>query len=220
MAAGSVWRARCSRCRERLSMPSHGWIGSRCWSTKRRCPRFSSRCTIRALPGRKTHLPKTARPCGWERCAPPIPAPPQASTATRPPKRAPTLISPPMVPPDSPHIPTKTGIMRCEASTSTSRRRPRGESVPCDDLPAAIGLWARGRHSTFRFVAECSPRERYRACGCPIVTDQDGDIAGARCHVQQCSVDREEFHNSCRRLAERPGRMDDTATIPPDGALG
>ena len=72
----------------------------------------------------------------------------------------------------------------------------------------------------FRFVAECSPRERYRTCGRPVVTDRDGEIVGARRHVRQCSVDRVEFHNSCRRLAERPGRMDDAATILPGGALG
>ena len=69
-------------------------------------------------------------------------------------------------------------------------------------------------------MTECSPRERYRACGRPVVTDRDGEIVGARRHVQQCSVDREEFHNGCRRLAERPGHMDDAATILPGDALG
>ena len=72
----------------------------------------------------------------------------------------------------------------------------------------------------YHFVTECSPPERSRACGRLIVTDREGDIVGARRHVQQCSVDREEFHNGYRRLAERTGRMDDAATIPQGGALG
>ena len=40
------------------------------------------------------------------------------------------------------------------------------------------------------------------------------------CHIKQCSVDREEFHNSYRRLAEKLGRMDDAAAILPGDALG
>ena len=46
------------------------------------------------------------------------------------------------------------------------------------------------------------------------------DPAAGRRHIQQCSVDREEFHNSYRRLAEKPGCMDDAAAILPGGALG
>ncbi|MDE0044593.1 MAG: TauD/TfdA family dioxygenase [bacterium] len=38
--------------------------------------------------------------------------------------------------------------------------------------------------------------------------------------IAQCSVDREEFHNSYRQLCERLGRMDDANLILPNGALG
>ncbi len=43
--------------------------------------------------------------------------------------------------------------------------------------------------------------------------------AGPR-RIAQCSVDREEFHNTYRRLAERLGRMEDARLILPNGALG
>jgi len=43
--------------------------------------------------------------------------------------------------------------------------------------------------------------------------------AGPR-YIQQCSVDREEFHNTYRRLAEKLGRADDAAMILANGALG
>ena len=38
--------------------------------------------------------------------------------------------------------------------------------------------------------------------------------------IVQCSVDREEFHNTYRILAEKLGRMDDANLILPNGALG
>ncbi len=38
--------------------------------------------------------------------------------------------------------------------------------------------------------------------------------------LQNCSVDREEFHNSFRMLAERLGRIEDASVIFPNGALG
>lgn len=43
--------------------------------------------------------------------------------------------------------------------------------------------------------------------------------AGPR-HLQQCSVDREEFHNRLRLLARRLGRSDEAIAILPGGALG
>ncbi len=43
--------------------------------------------------------------------------------------------------------------------------------------------------------------------------------AGPR-RIAQCSVDREEFHNSYRQLCEKLGRMDDASLILPNGALG
>ena len=43
--------------------------------------------------------------------------------------------------------------------------------------------------------------------------------AGPR-RIQQCAVDREEFHNTYRILAEKLGRADDAAMILPNGALG
>lgn len=149
-----------------------------------------------------------------------------------------------------------------------------GESVPCDDLSAAIKLWARGQafgllcRLPFRFVIEHNPRERYRACGRLIVTDRDsgralgvpdvgeGEIKPAgRSELSRqnpvptiqpiatrrapclrrpsmlalpsappsgaaISSNAQWFHNSCRRLAERQGRMDDAVTILPGGALG
>lgn len=39
-------------------------------------------------------------------------------------------------------------------------------------------------------------------------------------YIQQCSVDREEFHNTYRQLAEKLGHGDDAAMILPNGALG
>jgi gamma-butyrobetaine dioxygenase len=39
-------------------------------------------------------------------------------------------------------------------------------------------------------------------------------------YIQQCSVDREEFHNTYRQLAEKLGHMDDAKMILPNGALG
>ena len=38
--------------------------------------------------------------------------------------------------------------------------------------------------------------------------------------IQSCSVDREEFHNRLRQLAERLGHLDDLHMILPNGALG
>ena len=43
--------------------------------------------------------------------------------------------------------------------------------------------------------------------------------AGVR-HIQQCSVDRDEFHNRLRLLAARLGRHDDALMRLPGGALG
>ncbi len=46
------------------------------------------------------------------------------------------------------------------------------------------------------------------------------DPASGPRRIAQCSVDREEFHNSYRQLCERLGRMDDANIILPNGALG
>lgn len=46
------------------------------------------------------------------------------------------------------------------------------------------------------------------------------DPASGPRRIAQCSVDREEFHNSYRRLSERLGHMDDANLILPNGALG
>ena len=42
---------------------------------------------------------------------------------------------------------------------------------------------------------------------------------GAR-WIQSCAVDREEFHNQMRHLAQRLGYLDDLYMILPNGALG
>jgi gamma-butyrobetaine dioxygenase len=46
------------------------------------------------------------------------------------------------------------------------------------------------------------------------------DPSEGPCYIQQCSVDREEFHNTYRQLAEKLGHEDDAAMILPNGALG
>lgn len=63
---------------------------------------------------------------------------------------------------------------------------------------------------------ECHVFDNHRVLHARMAFDP---AAGPR-RIRQCSVDREEFHNAYRLLAERLGRMEDAAMILPNGALG
>lgn len=86
----------------------------------------------------------------------------------------------------------------------------------------AIGAFARELYSAdlvYRHKlqpGECHVFDNHRILHARTEFDPE---SGPR-RIAQCSVDREEFHNSYRQLCERLGHFDDANLILPNGALG
>ncbi len=157
------------------------------------------------------------------------PASSRTPSTAHPPGRDAMPISQPVAPAGSPRIRTKAGATRCRASTLhlSLKAAPGAVANRC----CAKGCWpppgcelGTGRPSNDDNLAcrhKLRPGEGHVFDNHRLLHARTALNPAAACrHIQQASVDHEEFHSSYRRLAEKLGRMDDAAAILPGSALG